>query len=213
MTKSAVTIILGFLVVFAAGGVVGKALTRGHTADATSGDRVPVVDNNPRPDQRRETGGGGRGFLNKELKLTPEQGEQMKRIWQAAMPSPDKIAERRAALQKERDEAIQALLSDEQRVKFEQVNKHYQQQQEELRRERTLAFETAVAETRKILTDEQRQKYDEFRKRWDAERNERGEHGGPGGDRRRGGGPPPPEGRPDNDSANRGAATRPTPIQ
>jgi len=148
MVKFVVT--LGFLVAFAAGLVVG----------IEKSVRPPVVTNpSTRPSGPR---GGG---MTAELKLTPEQQEQMKKIWQdVAMRGRNQPqqGERRQQLRVERDEAIAALVKPEDKEKYDQIQKNYHDQLEAMDRELHEAFDKAVKLTDEILTPEQRTKYHEI---------------------------------------------------
>jgi len=158
-------LIVSFVLVFAAGAAVGVVAARRF-----------------RPPQPPS-------WLASELDLTPEQRERMHQIWSETMRSGFRQeGERRAAMMQERDEAIQALLSEEQRAKYEAIQQDYTRKRDELSQERRAAFEKAVEQTKAILTPEQRVKYEELMKR----ERERGAGGPPrGGPPGMGGGPPP----------------------
>ncbi|HZZ41480.1 MAG TPA: Spy/CpxP family protein refolding chaperone [Tepidisphaeraceae bacterium] len=168
MSKTRTILALAFVLVFAAGAVVGMVR-----------QRVGFGPHGPEP----------RGsFLTKELNLTPAQQEQMRKIWAEQGPTSGRDREhwdRRREFQKQRDEAIKALLNDDQKAKYDSIQKDYTDHIADLQKERQVAFQQAVEKTKKILTPEQSAKYDEFLKR----RSEGGGpgNGGPGGP---GGGPP-----------------------
>jgi Spy/CpxP family protein refolding chaperone len=149
-------LVLTVLLVFVAGTLLGVLIVKlGHP---------------PRP----------RSWLVTELNLTRDQQDQMQKIWSETMESAFRQQEeRRAALAKERDQAIAALLSADQRSKYEAVRQDYARKMEELSADRKRAFDEAVARTKRILTPRQAAKYDELMSR-------QREHG-------REGGPPPPE--------------------
>lgn len=154
MTRTKIILFVAFLLMFAAGGSVG----------------VLVAHSSPPPPPPHES------WWMSELNLTPEQREQMRAIWEDAMGSSFRTeGDRRAALQQERENAVMALLTEDQRVKYASVQQEYSRKMEELSQDRKRAFDEAVLRTRKILTPEQAVKYDELMKK------ER-EHGpGPGG--------------------------------
>jgi Spy/CpxP family protein refolding chaperone len=167
MTK--IIIIVGFLVAFGAGLVVGVGTHRVAPAD---------------PKSKPEGPGGGPGWLTRELKLSPDQQDKMKQIWQdVAHRGGREQDDRRAQLRKERDEAIAALIRPEDLAAYDQVLKNYSDQLAQLDKEWRDAFDTAVTNTEKILTPEQLTKYQEIRKqRQPWERPPRGGGGGgPGG--------------------------------
>jgi len=120
-------------------------------------------------------GGKGKGFgsrppsphlsLIETLALTPAQSEQLKAIWSEWDPArPARPSERPSQFQKERDDAILALLSDSQKIEFDEIQKKYRHQLDQLDDERRQAFQVAVDKTKAILNDTQRAKYDEILK-------------------------------------------------
>ena len=153
---------MSFAVVFAAGVAVGLLL--------------------PRSARPRHRG----SWLARELDLTPEQKEQMRKIWS----EPDQRSsmrgdlERRRALREARDEAMRALLTEEQKARHDALVQEYEQKLAELYEERRKAFEERLERTKEILTESQRKKYEELMEKG------RGSRGRPGGGlpRRPGGG-------------------------
>src|SRR5437660_3721759 len=113
MVKLVVT--LGFLVAFAAGLVVG--MERHWTAPAEAG-APPAPATHP---------AGPRGVLPAALNLTPEQQEKMKKIWGEGPPHGrgDQNDPRRLA-RDQRDAAVQSLLTAEQKTKYEEIQKDFQ---------------------------------------------------------------------------------------
>jgi hypothetical protein len=67
-------------------------------------------------------------------------------------------------LQKERDEAMVALLNDDQRVKFANISQDYANRFNALTKKRDGTFEEAVAKTKNMLDPDQRAKYEEILK-------------------------------------------------
>jgi Spy/CpxP family protein refolding chaperone len=169
---SKLILIVGFLIAFAAGLVVG---TESHHATPPS--------TTTRPSHR------GGSWLTSELGLSPEQQEQMKQIWSpAAFTDPRKREERRRQLARERDEAIAALVRPEDKPAYEAVLTRYTEQVAALDREGRAAFQSAVEKTKQLLTPEQRVRYEQFLQRhqpdrggprgeWRRDRGERGERG------------------------------------
>lgn len=161
MTKIKAILIVSFLVTFAAGVVTGLLVAR--------------LDHPPR----------GPSWLEAELNLTSEQREQMHRIWSEVMGSTmSPRGEQGRALRQERDQAIVALLTDEQKQKHDAILKEYVRKDAELSDQRKQAFEEAIRRTKEILTPEQASKYDELMKK----ERDRGFSGPPRGGHR---GPPP----------------------
>jgi hypothetical protein len=118
-------------------------------------------------------------WLSEELNLTPDQSEKMKSIW-SDISRPGGGFERRRQMQRERDEAVQALLTEEQKAAYTTIVDKYNLQMAELNHEREQAFLAAVESTKEILNDAQRAKYDELLRR--GFRGGRGDGPGRGSD-------------------------------
>ena len=96
------------------------------------------------------------------LNLTDKQREQMREIWSSAM---GRGRGERRLLAKERDEAVVALLTEEQLPRYEQIVGEYKRKMKDLSRERQRRIQEAVERTKRILTPEQVEKYEELRER------------------------------------------------
>ena len=139
MTKTKLVMLLCFIAALAAGVAAGMAFSRFS--------RRP----HPRPDP---------------LNLTPPQREQMRQIWSSVeSTSRTQHRERMDALRKEREDAVRALLTDEQKAQYGAVLQAHDQKMADLTAERKKAIEDAVERTRKILTEQQCSKYDEMLKK------------------------------------------------
>jgi Spy/CpxP family protein refolding chaperone len=174
VTKTKTLLLLSFILVFAAGAVVGTVQrVAGQHEGPPSG-----------PPPHRDGGGGPRDHdpLPKILNLTPEQQQQMAAIWSDHMKRRDQERplhdQKRREYQSQRDEAIRALLTPDQLPKYDAIRKDYQDRMTEIDAQRQAAFKQAVEETKKILTPEQVTKYEEFLA------THRPPDGAPGGDRR-----------------------------
>lgn len=118
---------------------------------------------------------GGRASLADQLDLSSDQRKLMDDIWSGMLKEEGRQrGERHRDLQRQRDDAVVALLNEEQRKQFDRITADFAKQSEELTREREKAFENAVTRTREMLTESQRQKYDEILKK----RREREKDGG-----------------------------------
>ncbi len=149
MTK--LIVIMGFVVAFAAGLVVGVSV---HTREVTAAAQPTA-----RPMERG-------GMLTKELNLTAPQQEQMKQIWsEVARHGGRDQEDRRQQYRKERDDAISAMVKPEERAKFDEIKSRYSEQMAGLEKDRRAGFDNAVKQTKEILTPEQRVKYEDFLKR------------------------------------------------
>ena len=106
-----------------------------------------------------------RSWITDKLGLTPDQREQMRNVWSAAMGDLRKRQrEQRRAIREERDEAVRGLLNEKQKVQYEEVMKAYDEESSALDAARKAAFEKAVEQTKLILTEPQRKKYEELLK-------------------------------------------------
>jgi len=143
VTKTRIILLASFAVVFAAGVAVGL-----------------VADRSSRPRH-------GSSWLAGELNLTPEQREKMREIWS----QPDqgsamrRHSESRREIRQWRDDAVQALLTEEQMVWHDQIMEEYELKLTELSEERRKAFEQKVARAKEILTEPQRKKYEDLLER------------------------------------------------
>src|SRR4051812_26998845 len=106
----------------------------------------------------------GQSALAQELHLSTQQTEQMRQTWESVREKVRLSYESADRLNRQRDEAIQAMLTPEQKAKFEKLTQDFADRFIALRKDRDSAFSKAVEETRKILSDEQRKKYDELLK-------------------------------------------------
>lgn len=141
MTATRWLIVGLFIVAFAAGGAVAWTL-RPHS---------------PRPSSR------GGSFLLHELNLTAEQQKQMQGIWSnLGKDSWHQDAERRKVIQRQRDEAIRALIPADKKTLLDQILADYQKQMTDLGEQRRRNYEQAVEKTKAILTPEQRSKYEQI---------------------------------------------------
>jgi len=180
MTKIKAILIIAFLVTFAAGAATGVLGTW-------------VQHRPPMP-----------SWLGTELNLTRQQRDQMHKIWSEVMGSTMRQRfEQGVALKQERDQAIVALLTQEQRPRYDAILKDHARKEGELFEQGKKAFEEATQRTKQILTPEQAGKYEELLKK----QREKGFGPPPGGHRgppRDGPPGPPPGPPPDDQTAPRG---------
>lgn len=158
--KTRLLVIAGFLIAFAAGWAVGLKWRAQDDSSNTRSDRHS-------------------GWLAAELKLSPEQKEQLREIWsETARRGGRERMDRRRQAARERDEAIADLVRPEDKPRYEEILKKYTEQSGEQDREWRDSYQAAVERTKQILTPEQRTRYEELlqRQQWDR----------PGRDRHRG---------------------------
>ena len=140
--KAKLILTAALLLAFLAGGSVGVLVTRSRQVEPH------------------------RSWLTSELGLTSAQSDQMRRILSEARGATSRQqADRRQALTTQRDQAIFALLSEEQRTRYEAIQRDYSQGMTELAQERRRAFDQADERIKAMLTPEQAAKYDELMKR------------------------------------------------
>jgi Spy/CpxP family protein refolding chaperone len=190
MSKTKVALIVAFVAIFAAGAVVGRVAVGPRT------DAPNVPGHRPPPHGGDKGERGGRSWIGEALGLSDEKADQIKEIWQTTMSAAgDRYRERRQAIDKEFDESLRALMTDEGRQQYDALLARQQQQREELNKERGEAFDEAVEKTIAVLTPEQAAKYREIMEKRrnfgprdrDRDRDGRDGRGGPNGRRGPGG--------------------------
>lgn len=122
--------------------------------------RLPAAGGTQRPDPLPIE----RTPLVEELGLSPEQREQMRLIWEDVRSRVHTVFDDAQQLQKRRDDAMVALLNDEQKAKFERISKEYADRFAELSQQRERAFQEAVEKTKMLLDEKQRAKYEQILK-------------------------------------------------
>jgi Spy/CpxP family protein refolding chaperone len=176
MSKVTATLFVAFALALSAGMVLGFAAARRVDTPAPAAGKPPES--------------GRSSWLSDQLKLTPEQSEQIRSIWQKVMSEQGRAnSERRRALEKERDGALLGLLSTEQREQYDRLVKQYEAQLAELSRERDRFRQDAIERTKQVLTDGQRVKYEELLKEREREHERDRERDRTGRGYRRGGSP------------------------
>ena len=162
MNKLKFLLVLAFLVVLAAGAVVGMALDQRFRLQSPTGQP-----NGPHPHPPGPWGQFDRS-------LTSEQRDKMKAIWsEVDKERKERFLERHQLAQK-RDQAVLDLLTPEQRTKFDAIQSQYREDVDHVEKKLTDSVHDAEDRTSAMLTPEQRALYDNARA-----------HGGPPG--RRGG--------------------------
>ena len=98
--------------------------------------------------------------LVQELNLTPDQRDRMREIWEGVRGQVHETFEDAKQLQDQRDHALVALLTDEQKMQFEKISQDFKKQFDDLARKRDMVFQSAVEQTKQLLNDEQRKRYE-----------------------------------------------------
>jgi len=100
--------------------------------------------------------------LAEQLNLTADQCEQMRHAWENVRSTVDDCAKQAQVVERQRDQALLDMLTDEQKLKFAPVDKAYAQQFSALTIRRNDAFTDAITKTEGILTPDQRVKYEQI---------------------------------------------------
>jgi hypothetical protein len=110
------------------------------------------------PNVAAETG----STLSQELGLSTDQRDRMQQIWEGVRNTAHECQEQAQQLQKQRDDAVFALLTDEQKAKYTQLTTECVGKIAALNSHREEAFGTAVQETESILSDSQKKVYEQM---------------------------------------------------
>jgi uncharacterized membrane protein len=103
-----------------------------------------------------------RTLLVEQLDLSSAQHDQMRQIWENAQAKVQRTYEQAEDLQSKREQALIALLTDEQKAKFEPVAKDYAARRAELDKTRDTVFQDAVSNSKALMNDSQQKKYDQI---------------------------------------------------
>jgi Spy/CpxP family protein refolding chaperone len=173
MAKARLILIAAFVVTLVAGGVAGYAI-RSFASQPGSFAGGGLSGPGSRPPRERFP----------DLKLTAEQAAKMDEIWNALRDF-RRFRDQRQAFRKQTEETVRAMLTEEQRAKYDAALKDHADKIAELGKAREKAFQEAIEKTKLILNAEQRGKYEEWLKTIREERRS----GGPPTELK---GPPPP---------------------
>lgn len=100
--------------------------------------------------------------LSQELGLSPDQRDRMQQIWEAVRDTSHDCQERAQELQKQRDDAVFAMLTDEQKAKYTQITTECVGKIALLNSRREAAFGKAVEATKGMLNEQQRNVYEQM---------------------------------------------------
>jgi Spy/CpxP family protein refolding chaperone len=154
-TKTRVLVLVCFLVTFASGAAVGLLASR--------------LARSKRPGS----------WLAQRLNLRPEQRKQMHKIWSRLQrTSRRQVQAQRETLNRERAKAVRALLTQEQKEKYDDLVRQRSAKLARLARQREARFKAAVERTKQILNEQQRQQYEELLKDRAKSRKRPGPFGG-----------------------------------
>lgn len=174
MTRLKLAVLLGFALAFAAGTSVGLLVSLPQPAEAD-------------PPRRSHD-------FARQLGLSDQQRDEMRRIWGETVMGKDRgFRDAKRQIWQEKDKAVEALLTDEQREQYDAILAECDLRLEEMDAQWQKVIDEAVEKTKAILTPEQIKKYEQFR----AARRGRHSRGGRGrgprgpGDQGKPHGPPP----------------------
>ena len=148
-TRLMTLFVIAFVLALGAGLSGGLLLARLPAAAGGNGDGEPVVSNGP-------------ASLADVLHLSPDQRDRMRTIWEGTRASAQGYFDEGQRLQRDRDDALVALLTDAQKEQYEKITRDYADRFAAVTRKREQAFREAVERTRAILTDAQRRQYDQL---------------------------------------------------
>jgi hypothetical protein len=101
-----------------------------------------------------------RSWLADQLGLRPDQRQQMDAIWKQTWPQMEKTFEARRDLDKQRDQAIQALLDPQQRIAYQKTLDEFRARREDLFKQRNQLMQDANAQSRALLDEDQQKVWD-----------------------------------------------------
>lgn len=177
-----VIMVLCFAAAFSAGILVGKVWERSIVKAETSTPVVvapplpaPVPLPTAQPPRDPAQPPPEQGWL-KDLNLTAQQSEQMRAIWSAVTKNGPMNHGRREALRKERDDAINTLLSDEQRKQQTAVLAQYEAKNDEIGRkmhaEQEVQRKQRDEAVKALMSEDQRKQYDAALKTYETKSEE-----------------------------------------
>jgi Spy/CpxP family protein refolding chaperone len=148
-------------------------------------------------------------WLADQLDLSAEQRQQMDAIWAAAITQMHNSGREQHDLDRQRDDAIRALLSSDQEMMYDEINDTYRSERQQLEKERDALIKSAEERSRALLTDAQKAKWDTLPKPMHG-RHPPGPGFGPtsqwSGDHE-----PPDHGPPDHEGTDHGPSDHETP--
>lgn len=100
--------------------------------------------------------------LSTELQLTKDQQSQIRQIWEQVQKTNQQSYEDGQSLDQWRTDQIVKLLNPQQFQQFQKINSDYQDRYTAMTAKRQMAFDEAVAKTRKLLNSDQRKRYDQI---------------------------------------------------
>jgi hypothetical protein len=146
MLQSKLILLLSIALAMSAGVVVGRLWTR-----------LPVAVAPAAPGKQPS-------WVADQLGLSPAQSQQMDAIWADTRQKLGKLGDARHTADKQRDDALMALLSSDQRAQYQQITQDYHAKRAAMDKQREQCIHEADDRSRALLDDSQKQKYDELKK-------------------------------------------------
>jgi Spy/CpxP family protein refolding chaperone len=109
---------------------------------------------------RSGKGEAHRDWIAEQLALTPQQRQQMDDIWAKAGQQISKTWDLRRQLDRDRDQAIVALLSDQQKAQYDALLRDFRAKRSELDKQRDQLRHDAEAQSRALLDPNQQRVWD-----------------------------------------------------
>jgi Spy/CpxP family protein refolding chaperone len=108
--------------------------------------------------------GQGPSWIADQLNLTSEQRQQMDAVWAQTMQKIGQTMDQRHECDKQRDTAVTALLTEQQRAAYEKIMSDYHGKRSELDKQRDSLIHDADDRSRALLDDVQKARWDELTK-------------------------------------------------
>lgn len=104
----------------------------------------------------------GGSTLSQELGLSDAQRDRMQQIWEGVRDTAHDCQEQAQQLQKQRDDAVFAMLTEDQKAKYTRITTECVGKIGLLNSRREAAFGKAVEATKSMLSDSQRRVYEQM---------------------------------------------------
>jgi hypothetical protein len=117
-------------------------------------------------------------WLQDQLSLSADQRQQMDGIWAEVHQQMGADRHRRQEFDHERDEAIQNMLSDQQKLVYQAILDEYHTKRQQMENTRDALIKSAEERSRALLSDSQKLRWDQLAKDMHGHRS--GPGGGPG---------------------------------
>jgi hypothetical protein len=131
--------------------------------------------------ERRAPSGAPPSWLADQLDLSQDQRQKMDAIWADTRKELGETMKGRRDLDKQREEAIVALLTPAQKTDYDRINQDFRRKREDLDQKRQAMIHEAETRSRALLNAEQAKAWDSVNQRWRERHQRGGRHGPPKG--------------------------------